>query len=168
MSDIKPILSLLREYNKIIERLKNDNQKQILRSDNAPLGDLAEFLFEELWNGKRETNSTKGVDLKIGDIKYQIKARKVDKDENKTRFNFRDIKDVQKPHFDIFAFIIFNKDYTIRFAGQMSYKDILNRVYNESKGTKYQAFILDFTKDNHFFDDVLKNNLSNILQETKR
>ena len=72
---------LLRAHSNIIEELK---QRGVLRTNNSPAGDYAEWLVAKFFDGELLSMSAKGVDVVTRDgRKIQVKARVVDKNSKK-------------------------------------------------------------------------------------
>src|SRR5437868_6507031 len=63
---------LLALYRQILRELK---EQGVIRSNNAPVGDYAEFLVRQATNGHLADVSEKGWDVRAGKEKLQVKAR---------------------------------------------------------------------------------------------
>jgi hypothetical protein len=66
---------LLRLSAQVITELKS---RGLVRSRNAPAGDLAEYLVAKAFHGERAAPSVKSWDVSAGDRKLQVKSRLVD------------------------------------------------------------------------------------------
>ena len=104
---------LLNLNSAIIDTLKKRN---ILRTNNNPVGDFAEKLFQQAKGWQLANNSHAGYDAIHNGIRYQIKGRR----SNKNTVQLGSIRDINKNCFDYLAFVIFNMDYSIRKAAIMS------------------------------------------------
>ncbi len=61
-----------------VDVLAELRERGVIRSENIPTGDLAEFLFCRAFSWRQEPNSTKGVDAEDGEgNRYQIKGRRI-------------------------------------------------------------------------------------------
>ncbi|WP_104081982.1 hypothetical protein [Cryobacterium sp. Y11] len=66
---------LLDTYSRILDELRN---RGLIRTKNAPVGDLAEYAASIAYEGKLEKNSAKSYDLLAGDgRRVQVKVRNV-------------------------------------------------------------------------------------------
>jgi hypothetical protein len=81
LTEIPPDLSKLSEpglltlYRAILGELRS---RKVIRTENAPVGDYAEFLVETALGGKREPNAQKSWDVLANDgEKLQVKSRVV-------------------------------------------------------------------------------------------
>lgn len=115
----KELLNLDRN---IINVLKERN---ILRTNNNPVGDFAEKLFQEARGWHLENNSNSGYDAIHNGIRYQIKGRRSDK----KLIQLGAIRNIEQNCFDYLAFVIFNSDYSIRKAAIMSYEAVVNNKH---------------------------------------
>ena len=65
--------SLLRQYASLLGELK---RRGVLRTNNAPIGDYAEYLAQRVYGGELQPNSNKSFDLMAPDrTRIQVKAR---------------------------------------------------------------------------------------------
>ena len=86
----------------------------IIRTDNNPVGELAEYLFCQAFGWEISDRSARNVDAIGNDTRYQIKGRKVTEGNPSRQLGY--IRDLDDKHFDILAAVIFNEDYSIRRA----------------------------------------------------
>ena len=71
--DDQSISHLLGMYRDVIDELK---RREVVRTDNAPTGDYAEYLVARLYNGRLAPNSEKSLDVIAQDgERLQVKAR---------------------------------------------------------------------------------------------
>jgi hypothetical protein len=113
MNDLenKSIAELLSIHVSAINELRDRN---VLRTENTPTGDLAEYLFCKAFGWAQESNSAKAydaVDVKTRQ-KYQIKGRRVHR-RNRSR-QLSAIRDLDG--FDYVAGVIFDDYYQITRA----------------------------------------------------
>lgn len=89
--------------------------REICRTSNSPVGDVAEFLFHRTFGWTLETNSKAGFDAvcpKLG--KIQIKSRRVSV-HNPSR-QAGDIRNLDKRLFDYLAGVVFDHAYNVHVA----------------------------------------------------
>jgi hypothetical protein len=89
--------------------------REICRTSNNPVGDVAEFLFHRTFGWKLETNSKAGFDAvcpKLGNI--QIKSRRVSL-QNPSR-QAGAIRNLDKGLFDYLAGVVFDHRYEVHIA----------------------------------------------------
>ena len=89
--------------------------RDVLRSENNPTGDLAEFLFCKAYGWTQASNSEKGFDATDGaGTRYQIKGRRLNRhrrDKSRQLSAIRDFKG-----FDFLAAVLFDHDYRVERA----------------------------------------------------
>ena len=61
-------------YRSILRQLSD---RGVVRTENAPVGDYAEFLVKRALGGTLATNSEKSFDVKVDELRIQVKARVV-------------------------------------------------------------------------------------------
>jgi hypothetical protein len=71
---------LLRLSARVVTELKS---RGVVRSRNAPAGDLAEYLVAKAFHGELAAASGKSWDVQAGDRKLQVKCRLVDPDSRR-------------------------------------------------------------------------------------
>lgn len=76
------VRQLLRLNAQIITEL---NRRTILRSRNAPAGDLAEYLVAKAYQGVLAAPSVKSWDVLVGERKLQVKCRLVDPGDRRSQ-----------------------------------------------------------------------------------
>ena len=115
------VKSLLRIQADILSELKN---REIVRGNNAPIGDLSELLVLKSRGGKLESNSTKSHDITDpSGKKIQVKARSLKAHSGKFSA-FRSFD------FDTAIFFVFNPDTAeLVWAREVSAEDIDSKSY---------------------------------------
>ena len=109
VSKSRNVLGLLRVYDTVLRELRDTG---VLRSNNNPVGDFAEFLVAETFNWTLTTKSTKGHDARDDQgNRYEIKARRL-ASENGSR-QLSAIRDIDGKHFDYVAGILFASDFSV-------------------------------------------------------
>lgn len=92
---------------------------KIVRSFNNPVADVAEWLVSESLGLKRATNSEKGYDaLDEHGVKYQIKARWLATPRSSKQLSA--IRDLTAAPFDHLIAVMFDEDFHVDYAAQMS------------------------------------------------
>ncbi len=111
MNDLKnlKIIDLLQLHAEIISELKN---RKIVRTNNNPTGDYAEWLVASNLNLQLETNSKAGYDATDSrGFRYQIKSRKLASTSDPK--NLSVIRNLDKHDFDYLIAVIFDKNYKL-------------------------------------------------------
>lgn len=107
--------ALLRQYAGILAELR---ARGVIRTANAPVGDYAEHLAQQVYGGTLENNSVKSHDLLSGaSQRIQVKARAVGKASNRTtKFStFRSFE------FDLACFLLFDsRTYDLIWARELA------------------------------------------------
>lgn len=90
-------------------------QRQITRSSNNPVGDLAEYLFCHAFGWHQLDNSSRDVDaIDEHQIRYQIKARRIT--SHNTSRQLGALRDLAERRFDVLAAVVFHEDYRVQKA----------------------------------------------------
>lgn len=98
---------LLNFYRLILAELR---RRGVVRSSNAPTGDLAELLVAHALHGELVANSEKSFDLVAPDWnRVQVKSRLVDPKGKGTR----QLSPIRSWEFDWLAVVLFRDDYSI-------------------------------------------------------
>ncbi|MEM1410288.1 MAG: hypothetical protein AAGG79_06035 [Pseudomonadota bacterium] len=101
---------LLVHYTEVLSAMR---EREIIRSDNNPTGDLAEYLFCKAFNWLQAKNSEKSYDAVDSlEKRYQIKGRRITS-RNKSR-QLSAIRDFEG--FDMLAVVLFKEDFSIQRA----------------------------------------------------
>jgi hypothetical protein len=120
------VRELLQLNARIGDELRN---RDICRTSNNPIGDVAEFLFHRAFGWRLETNSKAGFDAicpKLGRI--QIKCRRVSL-QNPSR-QAGDIRNLDKKLFDYLAGVVFDHAYGVHVAMLIPHHLVLGRATN--------------------------------------
>ena len=100
------IPELLALHAALLEELR---ERGVLRSENTPTGDLAEYLFCAAYGWKRYSNSEKALDATGEDGKrYQIKGRRLTSNRSRQLSAIRDLDG-----FDVLAAVLFDNVYRV-------------------------------------------------------
>lgn len=130
------VRDLLRLHGNIGAELKRRN---IVRSANAPTGDLAEYIFCKAFNWTQEDNSKAGYDAIDGNVRYQIKSRRLDQGRGSRQLSF--IRNIETKPFDHIGAVIFNLDYSIWRAAIIPY-DLVNETAYATSHVNGHRFML--------------------------
>lgn len=110
---------LLAAYESILAELR---ERKIVRTNDAPLGQWAEWLARDVLSGTLEPNSKKGFDLVTPEgRKIQVKARLV-RDEKKRSERLLSV--FRSFDFDDCLVLLFDEKYEVRKAVLLSAKDV--------------------------------------------
>lgn len=126
--------------------------REITRSADNPTGDVAELLFCIAFNWVQENNSKKGYDASEGNIRYQIKGRRINPN-NKSR-QLSAIRDLNGKHFDFLAAVIFNQDYTVWRAAIIPHELVVEKVRHSSHTNSHLFLLKDYIWDDPRVRDV--------------
>ena len=85
----------------------------IVRTENSPVGDYAEWLVAESFGWERVKSSVKGHDLvdPVSGLRYEVKSRRASKKIKSPQLSA--IRDIQGSHFDFLIVIIFDQDFNV-------------------------------------------------------
>ncbi len=98
-------------------------RRGLSRSSNLPVGDLAERLIAHALGLTLLGNSTAGVDARVGDVAYQIKARRVA--GKKWPPHFGVLRNLGKHEFHVLAGLVFGEDYSVLQAFTLPYEAVV-------------------------------------------
>jgi len=105
-------IELLRLYGEILKELKNRN---IVRTQNSPVGDYTEWLVSNALSLKLAENSKSGYDaVDVDGTKYQIKGRRTTLGNNSRQLSA--IRKYDEKDFDQLAAVIFDENFNILVA----------------------------------------------------
>lgn len=151
MMDIRSLSvgQLLSFHSDISAELK---QRGITRSANNPTGDLAEYIFCKAFHWEQAANSVKGYDAIGKGVKYQIKGRRLHKN-NKSR-QLSALRDLETRPFDMLAGLLFNPDYTIYRAAIIPYDYVLKHTRQSNHTNSHLFHLRDSVWDNESVQDV--------------
>lgn len=93
--------------------------RKITRSDNIPTSDYAELLVARHFKVEMEANSAKGYDVRVGEDRVQVKARRVAANGRHNGFGIlRNLAQCEfnDREFDVLVAVIFERDYRVREA----------------------------------------------------
>ena len=128
---LSDLLELHRQINEEL-RLRN-----IVRTANNPIGDLAEWLFCRAFNWKMAPNSEKSFDADDGTYTYQIKARRLHHRNSSRQMSA--IRDLDG--FDFLAVVLFDENYRIVTAAIIP-NSIVQEETTHTQHTNSHRFIL--------------------------
>lgn len=148
----KSAKQLLSMHSEIIRELK---LRKILRTENAPVGDYAEWLIARAFDGDLLDKSAKGVDVVTKDMRIQVKARTVDPHSNKS-IPTGAIRDWNFTHM---AILLFNRGNYQMLSAWMVPTDAIKRVtrYAKHDNKHYIPDVRVLERDDNFQDwDITK------------
>ena len=135
---------LLKRHAKLDVELEEElHRRKILRTANNLIGDIAEHLFCTACKWERVCNSQAGFDAigKTNGKHYQIKARRIIRDNSNSR-QLSAIRGLKEPkHFDFLAGVLFNEDYSVYKAALIPYKVVL-KLAKPDKHVNGHRFLL--------------------------
>lgn len=103
---------LLHAHGALMDELR---RRDVMRSANNPIGDLAELLFCRAFGWAREGNSAAGFDARdAAGMRYQIKARRITEAPGSRQLSA--IRNLASDPFDHLAAVLFDRDFDIHRA----------------------------------------------------
>ena len=125
----------------------------VLRTANNPTGDLAEYLFCRAFRWESSGNSQKGFDATQGDMRFQIKGRRLDSPKAS-----RQLSAIRSPEaYDALAAVLFDKDYGVLRAALIP-RAVVNERLTFAEHTNSHKFMLsDNVWDDQRVEDVTTN-----------
>ena len=122
-------MQLLRLYSEVLRALR---EKKVVRSSNNPAADRAEDLSCRRFNLKLASKSTKGYDAIGRGKKYQIKSRRLTK-ENPSKL-LGAIRNIHQANLDYLIAYVFNEDFTVRQIFKIPKKALLRLIKTKVVG----------------------------------
>ncbi len=149
------LIELLARHVQIGEELR---ARGIVRTDNNPTGDLAEYLFCKAFGWEQAPNSKLGFDaVDTNGLHYQIKGRRIN-NRNKSR-QLSAIRGLEEMHFDFLAGVLFDHNYNVFRAVLIPHSVIIDKSKHQSH-TNSSKFLLN--------DDVwLLKNVRDVTDQIK-
>ena len=145
-----PTSDLLALYANIINELRS---RGFTRSENSPVGDLAEYLFCKAFNWERAGNSKANLDAVDSQGKrYQIKARRLT--HRNTSRQLSAIRDLHGNHFDMLAGVLFKEDFGILRAALVPRAIVVDRARFQQLTNSYRFFLRNDVWDMQGVRDV--------------
>lgn len=95
------------------------------------VGDFAEELMADFYNGTLAPPSTKGFDFVVNNIKYQVKSRMANS-KNKFAGNLSDLHSFK---FDYLLVVLYNKDGSVNMVKEFTVRDAQKMA--NSSGNRY-------------------------------
>lgn len=106
---------LLRMHADVIDEL---HRRGVVRTGNNPIGDYTEWLVCDRLGLKLEPNSRASYDvIDTNELRYQIKGRRSKQSTGNVQLSV--IRNLETKGFDYLIAVVFNSDYTIRFAAKI-------------------------------------------------
>lgn len=94
-------------------------QREAIRSENNPTGDLAETLVAEHYGVDLEPNSTAGYDLRqAGGARVQVKARRRTPRSKPSHYGL--MRNLDHDPFDVLVVVLFDEEFKVESAFHMS------------------------------------------------
>jgi hypothetical protein len=115
---------LLKIHAQVLAELRN---RQVVRSENAPTGDYAEWLCVQRLGLVLQKNSALGFDAidSIG-TKFQIKGRRVTPANKSVQLGA--IRDLDRSDFDFLVGILFDQNYSVTLALKIPHAVVCERA----------------------------------------
>lgn len=130
---------LLDLHSRIIDELRT---RQLVRTSNNPVGDLAEYLFCKAFGWERAGNSHAHLDaIDTAGLRYQIKARKITS-HNASR-QLGAIRELDKGHFDFLAAVLFSERFEVRRAILIPHAVIGTQAKFVARTNSHKFFLRD-------------------------
>jgi len=125
----------------------------VLRSNNNPVADFAEFLFAETFGWKLAAKSTKGHDaLDSAKKRFEIKARRLS-NENGSR-QLSAIRDLKGHHFDVLAAVLFSDNFLVIRAALIPWEVVVSKSDHVASTNSARIILRDEIWDIAGVEDV--------------
>ena len=112
---------LLRKYRAILDLLRDS---EVIRTENNPVGDYAEWLVKRRLNLKLEGNSRAEYDaLGTDGVRYQIKARRLTKANKSTQLGV--FRNLELQGFDQLIVVLFDANFEIHKVFRIPHKIVV-------------------------------------------
>ena len=137
MKDLNQVseIELLQTHGAVIDELL---RRGVVKTRNNRIGDYTEWLVCKRMQLEMQPNSRAAFDaIDAEGIRYQIKGRQ----ENRPSVQFSAIRDLADHGFDFVIAVVFNADYSIRFAVTIPHK-IVPRFARYQEHTNAHNLIL--------------------------
>lgn len=121
-----------------IEELRH---RTVVRTGNAPLGDYAEYLFAKAFGWMLAPNSATSYDAHDGNVRYQIKARRLRNNAAGER-QLGIMRGLPDQTFDQLAAVLFDREFGVHKAAIIPHATVLSRAMHV-KHVNGWRFILD-------------------------
>jgi hypothetical protein len=117
--------------------------RQIVRSHNNPVADLAEKLCSVALNLKLTPRSTKGYDaVDAANAKYEIKARRLTTSNRSLRLGA--IRNLDEHQFDFLLGVVFSPDFSVQSGHKIPHLLVLTHA---ARSRHVNAWVLDLRDD---------------------
>ncbi|MCC0006681.1 MAG: hypothetical protein H6876_00945 [Hyphomicrobiaceae bacterium] len=117
-------IELLRGYGAILDELR---RRDIVRSANSPISDLAEVLFCRAFGWLRQGNSAAGYDATdSGGTRFQIKARRMTGAPGERQLSA--IRNIDRNPFDQLAAVLFDPGFAVHRAALIPISVVRSRA----------------------------------------
>ncbi len=144
------------------ELLKELQRRQVVRSANNPVAGLAEFLLVRALGLGLAPNSTRGYDATdTHGMRYQIKARRIRKENPSRQMGFIRGLDKGKRPFDYLAGVLFDEHFSIYRACLIPVETIPNIATYRRRENAWRLLLRDKLWER---DDV--RDITSVLRET--
>ena len=116
-------------------------KRDVTRTCNNPVGDLAEKLFKEAFHWELGANSKAHVDAidPADGSRYQIKARRLTEEKKPRQLSA--IRGLHEANFNFLAAVLFDENYRVRRAAIIPYS-IVKELAKPDKHTNSSKFFL--------------------------
>ena len=125
-------------------------RRGVLRTENSPTGDLAEYLFCRAFSWEPAGNSQKGFDATHGEMRVQIKGLRLHKPSKSRQLS--PIRSIEG--FDALAGVLFNRDYGVLRAAIVPRSVVDERCTFIEHTNSYKFMLSDSVWDDDRVDDV--------------
>jgi hypothetical protein len=118
-----PVMHLLRRQGEILAELR---RREIVRTANGPLGDIAELLCARAFGWTLAENGASGHDAEDGEgLRYQVKARRLASPSASRQLSF--IRKLPEKPFDQLVGVLFDSHFNVFRAALVPYAVVLAR-----------------------------------------
>jgi len=141
---------LLQAHASVIDELL---RRGVVRTRNNPIGDFTEWLICDRLSLQIQPNSKSSYDGVDSDgIRYQIKGRRLESKTAAAQLSV--IRNFEEKGFDFLVAVIYNSDYSIRFAAQIPHSVVPKIATYRKHVNGHVAIIRDTVFDYSGVSDI--------------
>lgn len=149
LSALEP-LDLLRGYAAILSELR---ARGIMRTNNNPVADYAEWLVSTRLGLKLEGNSSSGWDATSPDgTRYEIKGRRITSDGGSAQLSA--IRNLGDRSFDYLIGVVFGADFSVRYAAKLPHEVVALKASFRQHTNAHILYLSDTIFEDERVEDI--------------
>lgn len=144
------IIELLATHSSVLNELK---RRGVVRTQNNPTGDYAEWLVSNKFGLALEANAATGFDAKdIQGVRYQIKGRRLTPGNTSTQLGV--IRNIEKKNFDFLIGVVFDADWQILRAAKIPHEAVSTLANFSEHQNGHIMYLRPTVFDNRNVEDI--------------